>query len=265
MIRHTFFKTSTFLIITLFTAGAFASHSWNNYHWARTANPFTLLVNDSMTSDWDSQKVNAVNKWSQSDVLDLTLVSSSNAIKVRKRCPMKSGEIRLCNAAYGYNGWLGLATIGIDSTGHILQGTAQMNDSYSSYWTNVEEKNHVICQEIGHLFGLDHTSEDGSSQGTCMDYSDDPSSQWPNAHDFQELDTIYTHLDSFNSYYEGSSGGSTGGSGCNAPPGKGCNKNGVDVPDIPMGVRVYAGRYHELWVAPRKQGGWWVHHVFLAR
>ncbi len=27
-----------------------------------------------------------------------------------------------------------------------------------------------MCREIGHTFGLGHTSEDGSSQNTCMDY-----------------------------------------------------------------------------------------------
>lgn len=28
----------------------FASHSWGNYHWARTANPFTLKVGNNVTS-----------------------------------------------------------------------------------------------------------------------------------------------------------------------------------------------------------------------
>ena len=33
-----------------------------------------------------------------------------------------------------------------------------------------------MCQEIGHVFGLGHTSGDDSSQSTCMDYSRDSSS-----------------------------------------------------------------------------------------
>jgi hypothetical protein len=44
-----------------------------------------------------------------------------------------------------------------------------------------------MCQEVGHLFGLGHTSEGGSSQGTCMDYSNSPDSQWPNAQDYDML------------------------------------------------------------------------------
>ena len=54
-----------------------------------------------------------------------------------------------------------------------------MNDFYQSYWAIPGEKNHVICQEIGHVLGLGHTSEDGTSQGTYMDYSTDINSQWP--------------------------------------------------------------------------------------
>ncbi|HLM37780.1 MAG TPA: hypothetical protein VK287_08375 [Gaiellaceae bacterium] len=60
---------------------------------------------------------------------------------------------------------------------------------------------HVICQEIGHTFGLDHQSEDGSSQITCVDYyrntsASDTTSTHPNQHDYDELAAIYRHLDS---------------------------------------------------------------------
>jgi len=243
-----------------------ASHSWNNYHWARTASPFTLQVIDSATSDWDSELVASLNEWSQADPVDLIVTSADDAKGTRKRCAMQPGQMRVCNAAYGYNGWLGLATIGLDANGHIDQGTTQVNDSYASYWTIAGEKNHVMCQEIGHVLGLTHTSEDGSSQQTCMDYSSDINSQWPNQHDYDELAIIYSHLDTYNSYDDGSSGGGGGGGGgCNAPAGKGCNKvNAGEVP--PMGVRVYRGPHgkFEIWVAPREGGGLWIHHVRLA-
>lgn len=239
-----------------------ADHSWNNYHWARTANPFTLKVVNSTTAEWATAFNGSLNGWSV-DPINLTVAATQNDSKTRKRCGMVRGQMRVCNATYGFNGWLGLATIGLDSQGHIDRGTAKLNDSYASYWTIAGERNHVMCQEIGHVFGLGHTSEDGSSQQTCMDYSGDINSQWPNAHDYEMLAAIYAHLDSYNTYDDGgaSDSGDGGGGGCNAPPGKGCNAvSGA----VPMGVRVHRHGNHEIWVAPRPDGGLWIHHVRLA-
>ena len=61
---------------------------------------------------------------------------------------------------------------------------------------------HVICQEIGHTFGLDHQSTDGSSLNTCMDYYHNMSdmdllSTHPNQHDYDQLAKIYKHKDRF--------------------------------------------------------------------
>lgn len=44
------------LATATFVSGlSYAGHSWNTYHWARTANPFSLNVIDSMTPDCDSE------------------------------------------------------------------------------------------------------------------------------------------------------------------------------------------------------------------
>ncbi|MEP6705761.1 MAG: hypothetical protein ABJB34_13225, partial [Acidobacteriota bacterium] len=100
--------------------------------------------------------------------------------------------------------WLGLASINITGGTHITQGSAKMNDSYfsSSTYNNPNEKLHVVCQEVAHTFGLDHQSTDGSSQNSCMDYfsntganSGSTLSTRPNYHDFEELASIYSHLD----------------------------------------------------------------------
>ena len=76
-----------------------------------------------------------------------------------------------------------------------------MNDTYfntaqdnTPAWRNL-----VVCQEVGHTFGLDHQDENFSNPnlGTCMDYTNNPATnQHPNAHDYEELETIDAHFDS---------------------------------------------------------------------
>src|SRR5207249_1331178 len=121
-----------------------------------------------------------------------------------KRCSMVAGTTQVCNGRYGNNGWLGLATINITGT-HITRGSAKMNDTYfnTATYNNPNEREHVMCQEVAHTFGLDHQSTDGSSLNTCMDYFSNTGanagstlSTKPNAHDFEELNIIYQHLDS---------------------------------------------------------------------
>jgi len=184
------------LLVLSFSTATFANHSWSNYHWARTANPFTLKVVDSNTSDWQSMYTSALSDWSQSTVLNLTSEQGDESSRARKRCVMISGKIHSCNASYGFNGWLGLASINV-SGGHITQATSKMNDSYfasSSY--SATNRRHVMCQEIGHGFGLAHQDESGADLNTCMDYSNQLDNPSPNSHDYQQLQSIYSHLDS---------------------------------------------------------------------
>jgi hypothetical protein len=228
-----------------------ASHTWNNYHWARTTSEFTLQVIDSTVSSWDDELNLSLQQWSQSTKLNLTVTAYDDSSRTRKLCRAVAGQIRVCNASYGNNGWLGLASINLDSQGHISQGTAKMNDSYSSSFASQDERRHVMCQEVGHLFGLGHTSEDGSTQNTCMDYSQSPTSTAPNQHDYDQLVAQYSHLDSYNSYTIGAAAAVSG--AANSMAG-----------ENPMGMRVRKGVFDEMWVAPDGKGGIWVHHVTLA-
>src|SRR3989337_164385 len=59
-------------MLAAFPLSAGASHSWGNYHWARTSNPFTLKLGDNVTSVWDSYLAEASSDWSQSSVLNTT-------------------------------------------------------------------------------------------------------------------------------------------------------------------------------------------------
>jgi hypothetical protein len=173
------------------------NHSWGGYHWARTANPVTLKLGDNVTSNWDSYLQTASSDWSESTVLDTTVVSGKSGAK---RCPATAGRVDVCNSTYGKNGWLGIASIW-RSGDHITQGTAKLNDTYfkTKSYNKPAWRSLVMCQEVGHTFGLGHQDENFSNRNldTCMDYTNNPgSNQHPNQHDYAQLEEIYAHRDS---------------------------------------------------------------------
>ena len=228
-----------------------ATHSWGNYHWGRTSQDFPLQVIDSNTPDWDGELAQTLTDWSKSTAFNLSVTGYDDSSRTRKLCRAVSGKIRSCNASYGNNGWLGLASINI-SGDHITQGTSKMNDSYSAQFAVQNQRDHVMCQEIGHLFGLGHTSEDGSSQNTCMDYSQSSTSTRPNQHDYDMLASKYAHLDSINTYSTSMA----------ATPLTAAQHSMAG--EVPMGTRIHKGVFHETWAAPDGRGGTWIHHVTLA-
>lgn len=175
-----------------------AFHSWSNYHWARSRNPFTLRVIDSLTSDWNGVAYNVALDWAESNKFDPALAGQDDTARTRRICPLYPGLVRVCNAQYGTNGWLGLAEIWINSANHIQYARTRMNESYffTATYNNDVVRRHVLCQEVGHILGLDH--QHGETGPTCMDDVNglfNSAYVSPNTHDYQELDTIYTHLD----------------------------------------------------------------------
>ena len=193
-----------FLMVVVFASLAMAAvpsavwadHSWSTYHWDRTSNPLGLQLGDNLTSDWDIFLGTTSDDWNLSDVLTTAIVAGRAK---SKNCKATSGRVEVCNSTYGFNGWLGLAQIWI-SGGHITQGISKVNDSYfnSPPYNTEAWKNLVMCQEVGHTFGLAHQDDDFSNSplGTCMDYSVEPElNQHPNAHDYEQLEIIYGHLD----------------------------------------------------------------------
>lgn len=196
------FVTRASAVAVLTTVGLVAtlsaSHSWGSYHWARTSNPFTLKVGDNVSTAWDSYLDEGISDWSASSVLNLTKVAGGTKPKA---CRPTSGRIEVCSASYGNTGWLGIAQIWIAGGGHITQGITKVNDYYYSQapYNTPAWRRLVMCQEIGHDFGLDHQDEnfDNPNLGTCMDYTSSPEgNEHPNSHDYAQLESIYSHLDS---------------------------------------------------------------------
>ena len=202
--RKVVVSIASFLFLLLVSVGlVLASNSWGNYHWGRNSNPFTLKLGDNVSSAWDSYLGTTSSDWSVSSVLDTAVVSGLS----KRNCRPTKGRVEVCNKTYGNNGWLALAQIWI-SGDHIVQGVAKMNDTYfnTTKYNTPGWKNLAMCQEVGHTLGLDHQDEifNNTNLGTCMDYTDDPdgtlksqlSNEHPNQHDYDQLGTIYSHLDS---------------------------------------------------------------------
>lgn len=231
-VRHFVTRAATISALAVMSIPVQADHSWADYHWARKTASFDLVVINSTTSDWDLYVKKAILDWSKSDYLNMVEdPDGSTNSRVRRKCKGGSGTVRICNLAYGKNGWLGIAGISIDSDGHITTGYTKLNDSYftQAYYNKDDWKQSVTCQELGHNVGLGHQDEifDNDPLKSCMDYQDPPFES-PNEHDYDQLEAIYGRSDLTDSYAGGgdSGGGGDDGGTCKAPKGKGCNKAG---------------------------------------
>ena len=221
--KYLFSLAALAVLVGGFGSVASANHSWDGpygtYHWARTTPIFSLQLGDNVSSTWDNYLTTASNDWSISDILDTQVVAGKGG----KNCKTTLGRAEICNAKYGRNGWLGIAQIWA-SREHIVQGLVKMNDTYfnSATYNKPEWRAMVVCQEIGHIFGLDHQDEAfaNANMGTCMDYTNDPArddllgdNQHPNAHDYEELGIIYAHLDTTTTIINQSEDTTDGGNG----------------------------------------------------
>lgn len=241
-------KNKKIILLTLlvfvfvgFAVVADANHSWGKYHWDLStadteANPLELGDNLT-TAAWDSALSGASSDWNDSVLKNAVAVGQGGS-----NCDPTSGRVEVCNDEYGNNGWLGIASIWATrgKENHIVQGVVQVNDTYfnSEPYNTSAWRNMVMCQEVGHTFGLDHQDEDfyNANLGTCMDYTSDPDgsingqldNQHPNTHDYDMMEEIYAHLNSSgegggpgNGKGGGNGGGNGGGKGKPADVGAG--------------------------------------------
>jgi hypothetical protein len=206
-----------------------ANHSWGKYHWDLSTDESVItpleLGSNLTTPEWAASLMSASVDWNLSVLKNEIASGLSNA-----DCDPTSGRVEVCNGEYGDNGWLGIASIWATrgKSAHITQGVVQLNDTYfnTSNYNSPAWRNLVMCQEVGHEFGLGHQDEafDNVNLGTCMDYTNDPDgtlmgqldNQHPNQHDYDQMIEMYAHLNSTDD-----SGGSGNGNGGGNGNGKG--------------------------------------------
>ena len=180
------------LALVIPTSIALASHAWSVYHW-RSDNLTPSVSDRTKGSFYDVGA--AVEEWAD-------LPATINPAITSK----KNGNIKVSEANSIF--WLGLARVYLDENGHITKGEVKLNTAaLASYGPDAAD--HVLCQELGHILGLDHQNAPDS----CMnDQATLGSITSPNAHDADQLLAIYAHTD------ETSDNGNTGGPPCSKNP-----------------------------------------------
>ena len=180
---------------------ASADHAWSTYHFpGDNLNP--TVVDKTSSSLYDVTA--GVQEWAALGTPIQPQITTA-----------KKGDITVTEA---FNrSWLGLARIFIDGD-HITKGEVKLNTKLLDDYP-IAAAEHVLCQEIGHVLGLDHNrngGQGGSPDDTCMnDQVNLFTTQYisPNSHDTDQLNATYNHADA-----PADDGGDTGGGG-NCPPG----------------------------------------------
>jgi len=238
------------VLVGLLAGIANAEHSWGSYHWdisTADSNGAPLILGDNLAlsdPNWSNSLVNASSDWNA--LVDPASINPEPVLYnkvirpeggLNTSCDPVAGRIEVCNDAYGTDtGWLGIASIWATRGGskHITQGVVKLNDFFFDLplYDSDPWRDFVMCQEVGHTFGLDHQDVDFSNLnlGTCMDYTNAPdggiivsngfdygdTNVHPNAHDYETLAAIYAHLnptagDSDDGDGENGKGGGNGG------------------------------------------------------
>lgn len=246
-------------VVTSGKAKCWANSNGDCYHWARTANPFTLKVENDVSSTWQGYFTQALDDWTNTtDHPTPVVLKEATEYKPSGNCGALNGEVRVCNKSYGFNGWLGIASIWSRDGVHITAGTVKLNDSYfnTTTYNTPAWRNLVSCQELAHTLGLDHEDVDFSNTnlGSCMDYTSNPlgppSNEKPAPADYTVLNEMYTHLD-FTSTVAAATGstsrGNANGLGNDEdalPPGAGPRDGDVFVKHLGNGVTIVS---HVFW------------------
>jgi hypothetical protein len=191
-----------------------ATHNWGGgtkgYHWQRNSSAIrNIPIRRFHSAVWLTRFATAYAKWRSASMTKVRPILGATG-GGRNPCPFALNQITSCDGSYGNTGWLGLASISYYiSSKHIVQGTSKVNNTYfnQAAYNTVPWRQLVICQEIGHNFGLGHVNVtyNTPNTGSCMDYTNDPdggpggvsasdpSNLNPNAHDYALINSKHNH------------------------------------------------------------------------
>jgi len=69
-----------------------AHHAWSDYHWARTANPFTVKMGNNVGGGWQTSFTNASSEWNSSSVVHNQIVAGGTK---PRNCGPTSGRAEI--------------------------------------------------------------------------------------------------------------------------------------------------------------------------
>lgn len=156
---------------------ASASHRWGCWKYANYYIRWYNGASGSYYNYYQQEAKTDSNSWDSYTDLSLPQVSSAGT----------SDHVNAYAGFYGGTGWLGLASIQRASGCTVLQGNAYLNRSYLDSGYSSTNIKHVACQEVGHLFGLQHNT---SANNTCMNDTI-LTAPYPNSHDRDLINSLY--------------------------------------------------------------------------
>lgn len=165
-------------LLTFAVTTAFATNRWGCWKYANYAINWYNGASGDYYNIYNEEARTDSNSWHNYTDISLTSVSAAGS----------TDHINAYAGSYGSTGWLGIAEIQRYSGCIIYQGRSRLNRSYldNGSYTRTN-KEHVACQEVGHLFGLQHNR---SSSTTCMNDSI-LTAPYPNSHDQSLINSIY--------------------------------------------------------------------------
>ncbi len=163
-------------LLVLPTSVALASNAWATHHWS--SDNLAPTVSDRTKGSFYDVPT-AVEEWADLSAPINPVITSKN-----------NGNIKVSEATSNF--WLGLARVFLDEDGHITKGEVKLNTMILSRPEfGPLAADHVLCQELGHVLGLDHSLLTTS----CMNGSNLGSATSPDSHDNVTLGNIYSHPD----------------------------------------------------------------------